>query len=39
MSNFLEHLLSAEVPASARLPEYTEQRKYLVEAQEGLKAC
>jgi glyceraldehyde-3-phosphate dehydrogenase (NADP+) len=31
MSNILENLFSAEVPAAARIPEYTEQREYLVD--------
>jgi len=31
MSNLLENLFSAEVPASARIPEHTEQREYLVD--------
>lgn len=31
MSNFLENLFSAQVPASAPIPEFTEQREYLVD--------
>jgi glyceraldehyde-3-phosphate dehydrogenase (NADP+) len=31
MSNLLENLFSAEVPASARIPDHNEQREYLVD--------
>ncbi|HYH97960.1 aldehyde dehydrogenase family protein, partial [Hyalangium sp.] len=31
MSSLFEDLFSAEVPASARIPEHTEQREYLVD--------
>src|SRR5690349_6738586 len=31
MSNFLENLFSAEVPAAARIPDHNEQREYLVD--------
>lgn len=31
MSNFLEALFSAEAPVSARIPEFTEQREYLID--------
>ncbi len=33
MSNFLEDLFSAAAPAAARIPEFTEQREYLVDGQ------